>query len=66
MDLNSSWIDKISHNPVTGILSVEVLGGTIYDYHGVDTKVYLDFIGAESNGKYHNNYIRNNYKYDIR
>ena len=62
----SSWIDTISHDADTGTLSVEVLGGKVYDYHDVPKNVATEFQAADSKGQYHNAYIRDEFHYDVR
>ena len=64
--MDSSWIHTISHDEDTGVLSVEVSGGKIYDYHDVPADIAQAFEDADSKGKYHNYSIRDVYHYDVR
>ncbi len=45
------------------VLEVEFESGRVYQYFDVPIAVYLEFLTAESKGKYFNAHIRNEYPY---
>ncbi len=57
---NSSAISKVEY---TQILEVKFRSGKSYTYTGVPEKVYRDFMGSTSKGKFFQDYIRDRYSY---
>ncbi len=45
------------------VLEVEFESGRVYQYFDVPIAVYLEFLTAESKGKYFNAHIRNEYPF---
>lgn len=61
--MNSSMIKKAVYNFAAGTLKVEFESGAIYEYANVDSQLYEDFCKAESQGKFFNEKIKNNYEH---
>jgi len=59
----SSNIASIGYDPETFILEVEFHSGGIYQYFDVPQQVYIDFVNAESKGRFLWQYIRDVYEY---
>ena len=59
----SSNIASIGYDPESLILEVEFLNGSVYQYFDVPQQVYIDFINAESKGRFLWQYIRDVYEY---
>lgn len=58
----SSFITGIIHDRAAKTLTVGIRGGSNYTYTDVPRKVFKDFMGADSKGKFYNSNIRNKYK----
>lgn len=61
--MNSSMIKKAVYNFTANTLKVEFESGAIYEYSNVDSQMYEDFCKAESQGKFFNEKIKNNYEH---
>lgn len=57
--VNSSAINSISY--ANGDLTIEFNSGRSYVYHDVPADVYLDFLNADSHGRYFNQNIAKNF-----
>lgn len=62
-DVDSSAIERISHDEATRQLHVRFVGGRRYAYSGVPRRVYDAFLAAESKGAFFNHHIRDLYPY---
>jgi hypothetical protein len=58
ISVDSSNIVSIGHNPYTHTLTVEFLGGDIYEYSGVPREIYKDFLEADSHGRFFHRQIK--------
>lgn len=58
---DSSMIKKAIYNFTTNSLKVEFASGTLYEYVNVEPQIYDEFCKAESQGKFFNEKIKNNY-----
>jgi len=58
---DSSMIKKAVYNFTTNSLKVEFNSGAVYEYANVDPLTYDEFCKAESQGKFFNEKIKNNY-----
>jgi hypothetical protein len=58
---DSSMIKKAVYNFANNTLKIEFNSGTIYEYANMDPGTYDDFCKAESQGKFFNEKIKNNY-----
>ena len=58
---DSSMIKKAVYNFTTNTLKVEFSSGSLYEYANVDPQTYDEFCKAESQGKFFNEKIKNNY-----
>ena len=62
--VNSSNILAIGYDDNSRILRIQFKSNySVYDYYDVSKEVFLDFIQAESKGRYHINHIRGEYDY---
>ena len=59
---DSSMIKKAIYNFTTNTLNVEFNSGALYEYSQVDPQIYDEFCKAESQGKFFNEKIKNNYE----
>lgn len=62
-DVDSSAIERISHDEATRLLHVRFVSGRCYAYSGVPRSVYHAFLAAESKGAFFNQHIRDLYPY---
>jgi len=60
---DSSMIKRVVFNFATNSLKVEFNGGALYEYANVDPQLYEDMCKAESQGKFFNEKIKNNYEH---
>lgn len=58
---DSSMIKKAVYNFTTNSLKIEFNSGAVYEYVNIDPQTYDDFCKAESQGKFFNEKIKNNY-----
>jgi hypothetical protein len=63
VDVESSNIDKIGHDPEKNELHVHFRGGSQYIYHDVPAADHAAFMAADSKGKHHRTNIIGKYKY---
>jgi len=61
--VNSSNIKSIGYDAQVAILEVEFISGDIYQYFNVPEYLYRQFLNASSYGRFLNDYIRYNYRY---
>jgi hypothetical protein len=59
---DSTMIKKAIYNFTTNSLKVEFKSGALYEYQNVDPQTYDAFCKAESQGKFFNEKIKNNYE----
>jgi hypothetical protein len=57
----STEIEWIGYEPKRDMLQVEFIEGKIYQYDAVPEKVYQDFLGADSYGRFFESNIKNRY-----
>lgn len=60
---DSSWIEKITYEPMAEVLRVHKGNDSVYVYYNVPLFVFEDFKSAPSPGEYFNNYIRGQYSF---
>ncbi len=60
--VTSSQIHSIGHDPATNMLAIRFHGkngpGSLYHYPNVDAKMFADFLGCESKGRFFGAHIR--------
>ena len=61
--MQSSNVAEIGYDPATMTLEVAFTSGSLYQYFDVPQAIYTELLGAESIGKYLNQYIKNSYRY---
>lgn len=59
----SSVVASIQYNPVTAMLRVVFVSGSVYDYKKVPAKVYEAMKDASSKGSFLNKYIKGTYPF---
>ncbi|CAM3962872.1 KTSC domain-containing protein [Flavobacterium cucumis] len=60
--VRSSNISSIGYDEKNEILEIEFLSGGIYQYLDVPNYVFEELMDAESQGKYFNAYVKDNYE----
>ena len=60
----SSVVAVINYFPETLTLRVVFVSGNVYDYKKVPESVYLQMKSAKSKGKFLNEYIKRNYRFE--
>lgn len=64
-EVESTAISRIGYDPEEKVLLIQFKeSGVYYCYYEVPKSVYLDFIAAESIGRYFNQEIKGQYDYD--
>tara|TARA_Y100001938_G_C7942540_1_gene355038 strand:+ start:460 stop:687 length:228 start_codon:yes stop_codon:yes gene_type:complete len=61
--VDSSMINKVMFNFQTKTLKVEFTSGALYEYTNVDPEIYDQMCKSESQGKFFNEKIKNNFDY---
>tara|TARA_R110001592_G_scaffold167390_1_gene402865 strand:- start:268 stop:495 length:228 start_codon:yes stop_codon:yes gene_type:complete len=62
-NIDSSMINRVIYHFTTKKLKVEFNSGALYEYDNVDPMVYDNLCKAESQGKFFNEQIKNNYEH---
>lgn len=62
VNCGSSAIKAAQHDPQTSTLTIDFPNGSQYSYADVPQQVYIDFMNAESKGKFFNQNIKGKYK----
>ena len=61
-DATSSAIDRVAYNGLTGVMTVWFNNtDTGYDFYKVPKLLVMEFAGAESQGRFYNQFIRGKY-----
>lgn len=60
--MDSSMIKKAVYNFASQSLKIEFNSGAVYEYSNVDSQTYDEFCRAESQGKFFNEKIKNNFQ----
>lgn len=60
--VQSSNLDSVGYDEENNILIIKFRNGT-YKYFGVPKQIFLKLLNAPSKGKYHHDFIKNNYPY---
>lgn len=61
--VSSSNIAAIGYDPATMTLEVEFLNGSVYQYLDVPEGEFMNLMGADSKGRYLNQFIKASYRY---
>jgi len=61
--VESSNLASVGYDEVTQTLEVEFNHGGIYQYFEVQKEVYEELMNADSQGKYFNGWIKDDYEY---
>lgn len=61
--VSSSNIKSIGYNESKKLLGIEFNNGSIYEYYNLPEESYFSLMGATSQGKYFNKYIKNIYDF---
>jgi hypothetical protein len=56
--VQSSNLDSVGYDPVTGTLEVAFLNGTVYQYFNVPSYIYNGLMTAPSHGHYLDVYVK--------
>ena len=63
-EVDSSNINKVAYHDPSHTLCVEFANGGLYVYKHVDQEIYVDFVHADSVGKYLNSAIKPYFEYE--
>lgn len=63
MKVDSEVIADIMYDDYVDEMTVTFQNKTVYTYIDVNKEIYLDFIDAESKGKFFHLYIKNNFNF---
>jgi KTSC domain len=61
IELESTALARVRYLPVERVLQVGLRTGRDYDYFDVPAEIYTDLLAAESQGRYYNRHIRNDF-----
>ena len=61
--VDSSMINKVMFNFQSKTLKVEFTSGALHEYSNVDPEIYDELCKSESQGKFFNEKIKNNYEH---
>lgn len=61
IELESTALAWVRYLPGKRVLQVGLRTGRDYDYFDVPTGIYTDLLAAESQGRYYNRHIRNDF-----
>jgi len=56
--IQSSLLAAVGYCPVTCIFDVELRDGSLYRYYGVPVHICWNLLGADSKGRYFNQYVK--------
>jgi hypothetical protein len=56
--VSSSNLASVGYDSSTQVLEVEFLHGSIYQYSGIPSSVYVDLMAASSHGSYFDQYVK--------
>jgi len=59
VNVKSSTLKSIGYDGGTKTLEIEFIGGSVYEYSGIEQHSYTSLLKAKSKGKYFSTYIRN-------
>jgi hypothetical protein len=59
----STNLASVGYDPEAGILEVEFIGGSVYEYYLVPPEVYPDLVGARSPGTAFERLVRGRYRF---
>ncbi len=60
--VQSSAINAVGYDPLTGRMDIEFAEGNVYPFCGVPQSVFDGLLSASSVGGYYNQYIRDRYQ----
>lgn len=63
-DVNSSMIEKAIYNFETSTLKIRFTNGSLYEYNNVPNEVYDNFCKSDSQGKFLNEKIKNQFTHN--
>ena len=61
--VDSSSIESVGYDGVSGNLHVKFTSGKFYTYFNVPRNVYIGLIGARSTGQYFTKFVKGTYDY---
>ena len=56
--MDSSWIENVSRNDSTGVVTMTTEGGSSYDIHGMSDSQHEDWHNDASGGSYFNSEVK--------
>ena len=64
--MDSSWIENVSRNDSTGVVTMTTESGSSYDIHGMSDSQHEDWHNDESGGSYFNREVAEKFAIDKR
>lgn len=64
MDLDSTALAWVRYLPKERVLQIGLRTGRTYDYFEVPARIYRELLAAESQGRYYNRHIRNDFLFN--
>ena len=61
--VNSTNLKSVGYNKEKKILEIEFNSGAVYQYFGVPKSLFTSLLNASSKGKFHNDFIKDNFQY---
>jgi hypothetical protein len=61
--VSSSNLVSVGYEPSSQTLEVALRDGSVYQYYGVPSTVYMQLMNASSHGSYFSQHIRERYRY---
>jgi hypothetical protein len=61
--VNSSNLHWVDYDSWSATLIIEFRNESVYEYYSVPAGVCRSLLAAESKGRFHHQYIKNNYRY---
>ena len=61
--LASSILLSVNYEPWSKTLTITFRSGSVYEYYGVSATMFEGLRAADSPGRFHHEYINNNYSY---
>ena len=61
--VESSNLDSVGYDEEDKVLTIKFNKGGVYNYYGVDKKIYDELMKAESKGKYFHKKVKGKFKY---
>lgn len=62
--VSSTELFSVGYDAENGILEIEMLNGSLYQYKGVARMIYEELMASSSKGRYYSRYIKSSFIYE--